>query len=145
MSDRIFGCLAICVALAFIASATQIQTSFLMDPVGPKLFPMLIGGVAVICGLGMLIKPDADPVWPPALTFIKLASAVAVLVAYAYTLRPLGFLIPTAVAAGILSYQIKPKLLQAVLTGLGLSIGLFLLFKYALGLGLFAVPKTWLN
>ncbi|MBX2825452.1 MAG: tripartite tricarboxylate transporter TctB family protein, partial [Gammaproteobacteria bacterium] len=64
MSDRIFGCLVIVVALAFIASATQIQTSCLMDPVGPKLFPMLIGGVAVVCALGMLIKPDADPRWP---------------------------------------------------------------------------------
>ena len=116
-----------------------------MDPVGPKLFPMLIGGVAAICGLGMLIKPDADPAWPPAMTFIKLLSAVAVLTVYAYTLRPLGFLIPTAIASGILSYQISPQLKQAVLTGLGLSVGLFLLFKYALGLGLFAVPKTWLS
>lgn len=145
MSDRVFGCLAIVVALAFIASATQIQTSFLMDPVGPKLFPMLIGGVATICCLGMIIKPDADPDWPPAITFIKLASAVAVLTAYAYTLRPMGFLIPTAIAACILSYQITPRVKQAVFTGLGLSVGLFLLFKYALGLGLFAVPKTWLN
>jgi len=145
MSDRIFGCLVIVAALAFIASATTIQTSFLMDPVGPKLFPMLIGGVATICAIGMLIKPDANPDWPGLATLLKLAFAVAVLVAYAYSLKRMGFLIPTALAAGILSYQIQPRVLQAIATGLLLSIGLFLIFKYALGLGLVPLPKSWMS
>jgi len=143
MSDRLFGGLIIIVALAYIASATQIQTSFLMDPVGPKLFPMLIGGVAAVSALGLIIKPDAEPDWPSLLTFLKIGSAVVVLVAYAYTLRPLGFLIPTAVAASILSYQIQPRLRQALVTGPSLSIVLFVVFKYLLGLGLAPVPRTW--
>ena len=42
------------VALAYIASATQIQTSFLTDPVGPKTFPILVGVVAAI-GLSFVI------------------------------------------------------------------------------------------
>jgi len=70
---------------------------------------------------------------------------VATLVAYAYLLKPLGFLIPTALAAGFLSYRISPRPVHAMATGVGLSVGLYLLFRYALGLGLFAVPKTWLG
>ena len=50
-------------------------------------------------------------------------------------ITPLGFLLPTAIAAGIISYQISPKAIPAILSGIGLSFGLFVLFKYALGLG----------
>jgi putative tricarboxylic transport membrane protein len=143
-SDRIFGLVVLCVALAFIASAFQIQTSFLTDPVGPKSFPVLIGSVAAICALVMIVRPDPDPEWPGLRTFIDLGIAVIVLVAYAYSLKPLGFIVPTLVAASLLSYQIRPRALPAVLTGVGLSFGLFCLFKYVLGLGLFAFPRGWL-
>ncbi|MGB5558250.1 MAG: tripartite tricarboxylate transporter TctB family protein [Paracoccaceae bacterium] len=140
-SDRIFGLVVTIAALAYIASALQLQTSFLSDPVGSKTFPMLIGIVAILCGLTMMIRPDPDPDWPAARTFGALAIAVIVLIAYAYALKPLGFLIPTAIAAGILSYQISPRPMPAILAGLGLSLGLFAVFKFALGLGLVAFPK----
>jgi putative tricarboxylic transport membrane protein len=55
----------------------------------------------------------------------------------------MGFLVPTALTAGILSYQISPGIKSSIGAGLGLSVTLFVIFKYALGLGLFAFPK-WL-
>lgn len=144
-SDRIFGLVMAIVALAYIASATQIQTSFLSDPVGPKTFPILIGSIAAISAMFMVMKPDPEPDWPVLRTFGALVFAVIVLVAYAYALKPLGFLMPTAVAAGVLSFQISPKVKTAILSGLGLSIGLFILFKYALDLGLVPFPKSWMS
>lgn len=141
MSDRIFGLVIIAVALGFIASATQIQVSFLSDPIGPKTFPYMIGGVMIIAALSIILKPDADPSWPPLFTLGRLAITILVLVGYAYALKPLGFLIPTMLAAGFISYQISPRPLPAVLTGLGLAIGLFMIFKFALGLGLVALPR----
>ncbi len=143
LSDRLFGLVAVLVALAYMASATQVQTSFLSDPVGPKAFPMLVGAVAALCGLYMIVRPDDDPDWPPGRTLLALLVCIIVLISYAYALKPLGFLIPTAITAAILSYQISPRALQAILTGIALSVGLFILFKYALGLGLFPFPKTW--
>lgn len=145
ISDRIFGLVVLLTALAFIASATQVQTSFLADPVGPKAFPIGIGIVAAISGLVMLLKPDPDPAWPVGKTLFSILFAVVVLIAYAYALKPFGFLIPTAITAAILSYQISPKAMNAVLTGLALSVGLFILFKYALGLGLVPLPQGWVN
>jgi len=143
MSDRLFGLAIIVVALGYIFSATLIQTSFLSDPVGSKSFPYLVGGIAAMCGLAVMIRPDAEPVWPPLATFGRLLLAVFVLVGYAYALKPLAFLIPTAVAAALISYQIRPRAMPAALTGLGLSVGLFVIFKFALGLGLFAFPRGW--
>lgn len=145
ISDRFFGLVVLFAALAYIAGATQIQTSFLSDPVGPKSFPIGIGCVAAVCALYVMIKPDSDPVWPGLSTFAALLIAIVVLVGYAYALKPLGFLIPTAIAAAILSFQINPRPLPALLSGLGLSAGLFAVFRYALGLEtLRAVPKGWL-
>ncbi|SEV94653.1 putative tricarboxylic transport membrane protein [Aliiroseovarius sediminilitoris] len=141
-SDRIFGAVVTLVALAYVASAAQIQTSFMADPVGPKTFPILIGSVAALCGIIVAVKPDPDPEWPVLATFGSLALAVVVLVGYAYALKPLGFLIPTAITATILSYQIEPRAWRAVLAGIGLSVGLFLIFKFALGLGLVPFPKS---
>lgn len=134
-SDRIFGLIALITAVAYIAAATQIQTNFFSGEFLPKLFPLLIGGVAALCALTMMFKPDPDPEWPVARTWGAMALAVLVLAIYAVLLTPLGFLLPTAVAAGFLSYQISPRIGPAFLSGLGLSLGLFVLFKYALGLG----------
>ncbi|GFE64104.1 tripartite tricarboxylate transporter TctB family protein [Litoreibacter roseus] len=140
-SDRVFGLVVILVALAYIASALQIQTSFMSDPVGSKTFPMLVGAVAAICGGTMVFRPGEDAHWPALRTLLSLVLSVIVMVVYAYSLKPLGFLIPTAVTAAILSYQISPRPVFAILTGVGLSVGLFLLFKYALDLGLVPFPK----
>lgn len=140
-SDRLFGLAVLMTALAYIASATQIQTSFLTDPVGPKAFPILVGVVAAISALVMIIKPDPNPQWPTLSVFVSLLLAVVVLVFYAYALKPFGFILPTAITAAILSYQISQRPLFAMLSGVGLSLGLFVLFKYALKLGLVPFPK----
>lgn len=142
MSDRIFGLVTLMVALAYIASATQIQTSFLVDPVGPKAFPIGVGVVASISALVMMFRPDPDPAWPKAGTFLSISVAVLVMIGYAFTLKPLGFLLPTAVTAAVLSYQISPRIVASILTGIILSAGLFVLFKFVLGLGLVPFPKS---
>ncbi len=134
-SDRIFGLITLITAVAYIAAATQIQTNFFSGEYLPKLFPLMIGGVAALCSLTIMFKPDPDPDWPASKTWISMAIAVLVLAVYAVMLTPLGFILPTIFAAGILSYQISPRLVPAALSGLGLSLGLFVLFKYALGLG----------
>ena len=141
--DRIFGAVVVLGALVFIASASQIALPFFSDPLGPRVFPILIGVSAFLCGVVMVWRPDAEADWPAWRTVGALAVAALVLAAYAYALKPLGFLIPTAIAAGVLSYQISPRPRYAVLAGLGLSIGLLVVFKYVLGLGLVPVPRAW--
>ncbi len=143
--DRIFGFVVLMVALAFIASAFQIETSFLSDPVGPKAFPIGIGVVAGVSALVMIVRPDPDPDWPALPTFGALAIATATLILYAFSLKPLGFLLPTAVVASILSFQISPRFKTALITGPCLAVGLFLIFRYALGLGLSPLPRTLLG
>lgn len=141
-SDRIFGLVVVLGALAFFAGALQIQISFLSDPLGPRVFPILIAAAALLCGVVMLLKPDAEPEWPGLRNWIGMGVALVVLIAYAYALAPLGFVVPTALAAAVISYQISPRAGRAALTGACLSVGLFFTFKYGLGMGLVALPKA---
>ncbi len=134
-SDRIFGLITLITAVAYIAAATQIQTNLFSGQFLPKLFPLLIGAVAAISSLVLIFKPDPDPEWPQSATWLNMAIAVAVLSIYAVLITPLGFILPTMFAAGIISYQIAPNVRNAALSGIGLSLLLFALFKYALGLG----------
>jgi len=141
MSDRLTGLFIILVALAFFAGATQLEAPFFADPLGPKAFPMMIASVALIAGMVMVLRPDEPPEWPELATIARLILATIILVFYAYSLKPLGFLLSTAAAAAALSYQINPNAMRSMLTGLALSIGLFFIFKFALGLSLFAFPR----
>jgi putative tricarboxylic transport membrane protein len=141
-TDRIFGLVVVIGALAFFAGALQIQTSFLSDPVGPRMFPMMISAAALLCGLTLIAKPDAEPDWPERAAWVHMGIALAVLVAYAYGIGPLGFLLSTALAAAGVSYLISPNVRYAALTGIGLSLVLYVIFKYGLGLGLFAFPRA---
>ena len=145
LSDRIFGLVVIVVALAYIASALQIQASFLSDPVGSKTFPVLVASIAAICGGVMILRPDEEPDWPEGWTLLSIVICVLLLVGYSYALKPLGFLLPTAVAAGVISYQISPRPAFALASGVGLSIVLFVLFKFVLGLGLLGLPRGMLG
>jgi putative tricarboxylic transport membrane protein len=140
--DRIFGLVMMIVALGYILSATTIRTSFMSDPVGPRIFPYLIGGVTMLCALVMVLKPDPDVEWPVGKTLLNLGIALVALFAYAMMVKPLGFILPTIIVSGILSYQINPKPQLAILTGAGLGIGLYVMFKFILGLSLKGLPPA---
>ncbi len=141
-TDRVFGLVVIFVALTYTVSAYNLPPGNLFDKLGPKAFPTIIGIGMIVCAGFLVLRPDGEPDWPARPTLLALGFATVVLIAYAYALKPMGFLVPTAIASGILSYQLSPKPVAAVLTGLGLSVGLFVLFKYALGLSLFAFPRS---
>ena len=140
--DRIFGLVMIVLALGYILSATTVRSSFFSDPVGPRVFPYIIGGVTMLCALMMVLRPDPDVEWPIGATLLNLGLALVALVSYALMIKPLGFIIPTVIVSGILSYQINPKPQLAALTGLGLGVGLYVLFKFVLGLGLKGLPPA---
>lgn len=141
--DRIFGAVMIVIALGYILSAHGIQTSFMSDPVGPRLFPYMIAAVMILSALVMILRPDPDADWPAGPMLIQLGIALVVLIAYAYAISPLGFLIPTAIASGVLSWQIGGHPARAAITGAGLAIGLWLLFRIVLGLSLRGLPAGW--
>ncbi len=137
-ADRIFGLGVIVIATFYLYHATLIPMGFLSDPVGSRTFPYIIGGVSLLCGILICIFPDTITNWPELKVYRKIGIAILAMYLFAITLRPYGFIVPSAIVAVILSYLISPNIKKAVITGLSLSIGLFLILNYGLGLGLYA-------
>lgn len=143
LSDRVFGAVAILGAFIYVMSALNIQQPFFSDPLGPKSFPIAVGIVIAICGLVMVFAPDEEPDWPEMRSLLAIIFSAGLLVAYAYALRPMGFLVPTAIASAVISYQISPNLTRSAIFGAAISFGLFALFRWGLGLSLFAFPRDF--
>ena len=58
MSDRITGLIVAVLALAFAASASQLEEPFFADPLGPKAFPLLLSSIAFLAGANSIFYGD---------------------------------------------------------------------------------------
>lgn len=140
MSDRVFGGLGLALAAFFVWAATQIELSFISDPVGPRTFPMIIGVVLGLASLIALIRPDAEPQWPSLARLVEIAVAAGVMVAYALLLPEIGFVIATAFAAGFLTWRLGTAPVWAAVSGVLISLGIYVVFHLILGLSLARGP-----
>jgi putative tricarboxylic transport membrane protein len=140
MGDRALGGFGLALAAFFIWQATQIEESFISDPVGPKIFPMIIGGVFALASLAIILRPDAPPEWPSAARLGEVALAALVMVLYALALPRFGFVASTAVASAFLSWRLGTAVLTAMLAGVLIAVGIYAVFHLALGLSLAKGP-----
>ena len=140
MSDRVFGGVCILLAAFFIWQATQIETGFIVDPLGPSAFPIIIGVVLALGGLYPIIRPDPSPAWPAAGRLLDIVFAVAVMIAYALVLPRIGFVLATAVAASLLGWRLGSGPVSAVLGGIAIAVGIYVIFHLVLGLSLARGP-----
>ncbi|EAR51304.1 TctB protein [Oceanicola granulosus HTCC2516] len=136
MSDRVFGGIGLALAIFYAWAAAGIQESFLTDEVGPKVFPWIIATVLGLSSLWCLLKPDPNPDWPSLGRLAEIGLAALVLAAYAEALPVFGFLLPTAIASGYLTWRLGSKPLESVVIGVLTALGIYLIFRSLLGLSL---------
>ncbi|NIY71819.1 tripartite tricarboxylate transporter TctB family protein [Marivivens donghaensis] len=140
MSDRIFGLFGLLLSIGFALAAFQIEESFLSDIVGPKAFPLIIATILGISSLVIALRPDPEPTWPSLLRFVEIVAAAVVMIIYAEALPEIGFVVATAFAAAYMSWRLGSKPLEAILVGVGTSVGIYVIFHLALGLSLARGP-----
>lgn len=139
-SDRVLGLIGLAIAALIVWRAGYIQESFIQDPLGPKAFPYVIATVIALASVFILMRPDEDPDWPAAGRLAEIAIAAGVMVAYAQFLPVAGFVAATAVAAAFLSWRLGTPLLKAILAGVIISVGIYVIFHLILGLSLARGP-----
>lgn len=135
-TDRIVGALLSALGLAVGAEATTFDVFFLTDPVGPKALPMLSAAIFVGAGLTLMARPKATPPWPGRPTLFRMLGAVLAFGVYAALLGPLGFVVATTATVSSLSLLFGGPVRRSVGAALGLSVALWYLFVWALGLPL---------
>ncbi|MWB76595.1 tripartite tricarboxylate transporter TctB family protein [Pseudooceanicola sp. 216_PA32_1] len=140
MSDRIFGVVGLLLAAGYIWAALLIEESFLSDAVGPKTFPIIIAAILALASIAIILRPDAEPEWPTLGRLAEIAAAAVVMILYAQLLPEIGFVIATALAAAYLTWRLGSGLVGTVLTGVGTSVGIYVVFHLVLGLSLARGP-----
>jgi putative tricarboxylic transport membrane protein len=140
VSDRALGAACILLAAFYAYFAAQTPVGFMSDPLGPKAFPYIIAGVLALAGVYPIVRPDPEPDWPTFGRVLEIVFAAAVMVAYTYALPVAGFVVATAVTAGLLSWRLAAKPLAAAIAGIAISVGIYVVFHLALGLTLARGP-----
>ena len=140
MSDRIFGVVGLLLAAFYLWAAWIIPDSFMVDVIGPRTFPYIVGAVLAITSAIFILRPDPEPRWPGLRNLVELGFAAAVMFLYAWTLPKVGFLIATAVASGYLTWRLGSRPLGALVTGVLTSGGIYIVFHLILGLSLARGP-----
>ena len=135
MSDRLTGLVLLALAVAYGFTASGFQ-AMIGDPLGPSVFPLVLAVPMGVFSLYLMLRPDPEPAWPRGWPLFKQAAALAVFVAYAYLLEPLGFIVTSFLAVIALGCLLGATLRQAATAGLGIAVVLFVLFHYLLSLPL---------
>lgn len=137
MSDRVFGVIALILAIVYGLQARSFQSDLQIgDPLGADTFPYLLAVVMGITALYLIVRPDPSPHWPDPPHLVQMALIVVVLCVYAVLLEDLGFIVATFLAVAILSWRLGARPVSALLTGVGVSVVLYGLFDRVLGLPL---------
>jgi putative tricarboxylic transport membrane protein len=139
-SDRIFGMIGLAIAALMVWRTGLIQESFIQDPLGPKAFPYMIAAVIGLTSLVIMLRPDAEPHWPAFGKLAEIGFAVLVMIGYAQFLPTAGFVVATAIAAAFLSWRLGTPPHKALLAGILISVGIYVVFHLVLGLSLARGP-----
>lgn len=136
--DRIGATVVIAVGAGFLGSALSIPPPSIGDPLGPRVFPVILGGLMMFLGLMIFIKPEKDlEAFSLGKTFLTVLLMAGLLGVYGYTLPWVGYPLGTFLFLFLTSRLLKEKSwVLGLLLSAGLSLGIYALFTKALGIPL---------
>ena len=139
--DRAAGALVLLLSAAYWWEAGRLEGGF-GDPLGPAAFPRLIAVPTAALALFLILRPDPDALWWHGRQTAAQLAALASLLAVPLLVEPLGFPITATLAGGALAVVLGAGPLAALLTGLAVGVGLFVVFDSVLGLPLPGWPDV---
>lgn len=139
MIDRIVGTVIFVISVSAFWVARGYEAGF-GDPLGPAVFPQMVAAGAAILSLGLILRPDPDPVAQSRSALIRQLATVAVLVGYVLLLEPLGFPLSTTLGTACLAMLFGAGPGRAGITGAAVGVSLFVIFDNLLGLPLPLAP-----
>ncbi|MCA0420363.1 MAG: tripartite tricarboxylate transporter TctB family protein [Proteobacteria bacterium] len=134
MIDRLVGLICALIGAGAIWHAQTLHVPFAADPVGPRVFPTIIGGVLILCGFILMLRPG-----PVTMEFGTWPRALAVLVAsliYPLLLLPIGFIAATALLCFVAALAFHARPLPAAVSAVATAVVFFVLLDKMLDLPL---------
>lgn len=137
INDRVFGVLLLILAAAYGYEATKFPVPFGgQESVGPETFPILLSILLGIGAIYMIVKPDENAKWPAASMLLELAVVCLVLIAFAWSLEYVGFILAATPAVAFLCWRMGATPIKSLLTGVVTSVVIYVVFTRVLELAL---------
>ena len=102
------------------------------EPVGPRAFPLLLSVLLAVAGGWLVVRPGTHTSGLGLSSVNTLGLAVLAVIGYALLFETLGFTLATALMAVPVGIAFGGGWKHALLGGLGLGIGFYLLFDKVL-------------
>lgn len=134
LPDRALALLLLLLAALAIWSAQGLVVPFAGDPVGPKAFPTVVALVLGLAALALLLRPGLG--WESAGRPWRGIVCIAAMLAYAFIVVPLGFILSTALLCLVIARAFAGNWAQSLLAAALTAPGLFLLLDRVLDLPL---------
>ncbi|MFG6159165.1 tripartite tricarboxylate transporter TctB family protein [Halomonas sp. 1390] len=142
VADRLLGLVLIGLAAFVAVQAINLEVPFSYEPVGPRAFPLGLSILLAGLSLVLVVKPGADGHWPHKALTLRLLLVLGLLLAYAMLFTRLGFIPTSLLVVAALARLFGASNGKALITGVLLSAGSYVLFTEGLGI---ALPTgTWL-
>ena len=141
MADRLFtaALLALAGVYAWLAFLV-VRAPFQYDPLGPESWPRILVGVLVPCLVWVFVRPDTKRLDTDARGATRLVATLALLVAYAGSYEPAGFVIATIAFAAAFARLLGAGTGRALAFGGIAGVAGYLVGAGVLGLNLPAGP-----
>ena len=135
--QRIFAAALLLVCAGLAAMAWPYQAAFSYEPVGPRAFPLLMLALMGVGLIYMIFRPspvvhsEEDPKLDRQ-TLTKIALCVLLLLVFAGTFEPLGFILSSILIGIPMARLYGGRWLPSIVVVSLISIGLYLLFDKAM-------------
>jgi putative tricarboxylic transport membrane protein len=137
-AERIGATVVLLLGAGYLWEAISMEEVTIGDPLGPKVFPIIIGAIMVALGFSLLIRPAGVSRSQPFAKTAACALVLAVLLgAYGFGIERIGYPAATFLFLLVASRLLGEKSWVAGLViPLSVSIGVFVLFTRALDIPL---------
>lgn len=135
--QRIFASVLLLACVGLALMAWPYQAAFSYEPVGPRAFPLLMLGLMGLGLIYMIVRPtpvvhsEDDPQLDRD-TLIKIGACVVLLLIFAGTFEPLGFILSSILIGIPMARLYGGRWLPSVVIISLMSVGLYLLFDKAM-------------
>lgn len=132
LDDRKLGILALLFAAFLTWAGHDLEAPFSYEPIGPKVFPLLVAAVMALCGVLLVIKGGNRVPENAAGANSRIWLMVFILTGYAILFQWLGFTLATALMTVLVGRLFGASWLFAAAGGIGLGLLLYGLFDKVL-------------
>jgi putative tricarboxylic transport membrane protein len=133
--DRIWGIVILILGGAYLIEGIRIPPAAFGDPLGPRIFPTILGISMAACGAYLLIKPEPRGAQPILVRrpLIQVLILCALLLLYAMSLPWLGYLLATFLLVWMAAILMGDRsFLRGLVISAVFSAGVFFLFTRVL-------------